>query len=362
MPGRTLTSNLYRYGFNGKEKDESGEFGGLTHYDYGFRIYNPGISRFLSVDPLTKSYPMLTPYQFASNSPIWGADLDGLEIEFRHVDKNGNSTLLDTDNYITIETTQSGLDNFHGVTYQSVNTYGVIEVDWLSNTMQIEAERQRIASQKSKNRKAAAELSKAKARNANPLTYAPLVAEELAEIPMLAVYGVKGIITDDYTDFKFQAAGILLPGITKTTLKSIALSPKYVDEVLPDNYKDFQIDFELKSGKIEFDGKQADTWYSFVIKEDGTLNIGPNIQGTHFKLADGESSVKAAGKIQFAKNGLIKSVNNSSGHFGTGLNKNRSYTDNVLDAFERAGLIDEMDRIIYGKSINQSHDFPDSNY
>ncbi len=35
--------------------------------------------RFLSVDPLARSYPMLTPYQFASNSPIAGIDLDGLE-------------------------------------------------------------------------------------------------------------------------------------------------------------------------------------------------------------------------------------------------------------------------------------------
>lgn len=33
----------------------------------------------LSVDPLTKSYPMLTPYQFASNTPIMAIDLDGLE-------------------------------------------------------------------------------------------------------------------------------------------------------------------------------------------------------------------------------------------------------------------------------------------
>jgi hypothetical protein len=33
----------------------------------------------LSVDPLTKSYPMLTPYQFAGNMPIAFIDLDGLE-------------------------------------------------------------------------------------------------------------------------------------------------------------------------------------------------------------------------------------------------------------------------------------------
>ncbi len=31
--------------------------GGGSTYDYGFRIYNPNIAKFLSVDPLTKDYP-----------------------------------------------------------------------------------------------------------------------------------------------------------------------------------------------------------------------------------------------------------------------------------------------------------------
>lgn len=33
----------------------------------------------MSVDPLSPKYAMLTPYQFASNTPIWAIDLDGLE-------------------------------------------------------------------------------------------------------------------------------------------------------------------------------------------------------------------------------------------------------------------------------------------
>ena len=63
-----------RFHFNGKENDNV-----TQTQDYGFRIYNGRLGRFLSVDPLTKSFPMLTPYQFASNSPISGIDLDGLE-------------------------------------------------------------------------------------------------------------------------------------------------------------------------------------------------------------------------------------------------------------------------------------------
>jgi RHS repeat-associated protein len=53
MPGRSFQSGGYRYGFNGKEKDPT-EFGALTHYDYGFRIYNPALGRFLSVDPKSR--------------------------------------------------------------------------------------------------------------------------------------------------------------------------------------------------------------------------------------------------------------------------------------------------------------------
>lgn len=70
----------YRFGFNGKEKvnEVSGQ-GNL--YDYGFRIYNPRLGRFLSVDPLFRGFPWYTPYQFAGNKPIIAKDLDGLEEE-----------------------------------------------------------------------------------------------------------------------------------------------------------------------------------------------------------------------------------------------------------------------------------------
>jgi RHS repeat-associated protein len=80
MPGRKFnrSTKRYRFGFNGKEADKQVNGEGNI-YDYGFRIYNTRIGKFLSVDPLTKSYPELTPYQFASNMPILSIDVDGLE-------------------------------------------------------------------------------------------------------------------------------------------------------------------------------------------------------------------------------------------------------------------------------------------
>jgi RHS repeat-associated protein len=76
MPGRSYTSGSlsYRYGFNGKELDNE-----VVQYDYGFRIYDPRLGRFKSVDPLFQFYPWFSPYQFAGNSPILNIDLDGLE-------------------------------------------------------------------------------------------------------------------------------------------------------------------------------------------------------------------------------------------------------------------------------------------
>lgn len=47
--------------------------------NYGFRMYDTRIGRFWGVDPLTKDYPMLTPFQFASCSPVLLIDMDGLE-------------------------------------------------------------------------------------------------------------------------------------------------------------------------------------------------------------------------------------------------------------------------------------------
>jgi hypothetical protein len=48
----------------------------------------------LSVDPLKKDYPELTPYQFASNTPIQAIDLDGLEAVGYEWSNNDSKTTL----------------------------------------------------------------------------------------------------------------------------------------------------------------------------------------------------------------------------------------------------------------------------
>ena len=85
-------NTAYRYRYNGKES--MGLLGG--RYDYGFRMYDAALGRFLSVDPLTKGYPWYTPYQFAGNKPIVAIDLDGLEEYIAQYKlSNGKATMIE---------------------------------------------------------------------------------------------------------------------------------------------------------------------------------------------------------------------------------------------------------------------------
>ena len=106
-PGEMVSEGGYRFGFNGKEMDNDMSGGNTgVFYDYGFRIYDARLARFMSVDPLTKSYPHYTPYQFAGNKPINSIDLDGLE-EFDVV-KHTLNFGIDMDNAPTTYTGVSG--------------------------------------------------------------------------------------------------------------------------------------------------------------------------------------------------------------------------------------------------------------
>ncbi len=75
MPGRKLSGG-YRYGFNGKEMDNDISGTG-NKLDFGARIYDSRLGRWLSVDPKAKDFPSEAPYIFGGNSPIVMIDPDG---------------------------------------------------------------------------------------------------------------------------------------------------------------------------------------------------------------------------------------------------------------------------------------------
>jgi RHS repeat-associated protein len=78
QPDRHFNASDYRFGYNGKENDN--EIKGIgNQQNYGMRLYDPRLAKFLSVDPISSKYPWYSPYQFAGNKPTIATDLDGLE-------------------------------------------------------------------------------------------------------------------------------------------------------------------------------------------------------------------------------------------------------------------------------------------
>ncbi|NME68500.1 RHS repeat domain-containing protein [Flammeovirga aprica] len=79
MEDRSFQEADYRFGFNGKEGENAfnGPGDSFAHYDFGARIYDSRIGRFLSIDLLWKEYPFYSPYIYASDNPILLIDNNG---------------------------------------------------------------------------------------------------------------------------------------------------------------------------------------------------------------------------------------------------------------------------------------------
>jgi RHS repeat-associated protein len=81
MPNRHgVVNESHRYGFNGMEQDAEVKGEGNS-YTTEFRQYDPRIGRWLSLDPLTASFPWQSPYVAFDNNPVLLKDPKGLAAE-----------------------------------------------------------------------------------------------------------------------------------------------------------------------------------------------------------------------------------------------------------------------------------------
>lgn len=102
IPGRIYTSVPYRYGFNGKEKDNEPKGEGNS-VDFGARFYDPRLGRFLSLDAMANQYPSQTPYHYSLNSPLMFRDPDGNRAKYTVIRKEGGGgTIVIAANIIVV--------------------------------------------------------------------------------------------------------------------------------------------------------------------------------------------------------------------------------------------------------------------
>jgi len=87
QPGRSWQSRGYRYGYNGKESDGEWKevagspgsgFGNV--YDYGARMYDPRLGRWMSKDPEASKYPSVSSFLYVNDSPVSAIDSKGEDV------------------------------------------------------------------------------------------------------------------------------------------------------------------------------------------------------------------------------------------------------------------------------------------
>jgi RHS repeat-associated protein len=107
MPGRSYSPTAATHGFNGKEKiNEINNIDGAT-YDFGARMYDARVARFMSIDREVFRMPWTSGYGFAINNPMLFADFEGLRPIARTLMRNGFKFKITIDDerpqYIKIE-------------------------------------------------------------------------------------------------------------------------------------------------------------------------------------------------------------------------------------------------------------------
>ncbi len=70
---------FYRFGFQGQEKDDEIKGDGNS-ISFLYRVHDPRLGRFLSIDPLTMRFPWNSPYSFSMNRVIDKIELEGAQI------------------------------------------------------------------------------------------------------------------------------------------------------------------------------------------------------------------------------------------------------------------------------------------
>jgi RHS repeat-associated protein len=78
-PEREYAFSKYRFGFGSKEKiDEI--YGPAEAYDFGARIYDPRLGKFMSEDPRAMDYAPISPYTYTLDNPIIFRDNNGKKV------------------------------------------------------------------------------------------------------------------------------------------------------------------------------------------------------------------------------------------------------------------------------------------
>ncbi len=120
-----------RYKYNGKELDRTH---GLDWYDYGARMYDPALARWMVPDPLAEKYYSVSPYAYCHDNPINAIDPDGRDDffdengKFIKKTKTGDNIMVKSGNNKYVNFTSVDFGKRHGALI-GIGSYYLSQVD-----------------------------------------------------------------------------------------------------------------------------------------------------------------------------------------------------------------------------------------
>jgi RHS repeat-associated protein len=107
----------YRFGFNGMERDDELKGAGNS-LDFGARIYDSRLGKWMSPDPWERSYPGFSTYSGFLNNPVFIIDPTGKGGKSSLVNINGQQTILVSSTLIVYTNNEDVRANIHNIARQ----------------------------------------------------------------------------------------------------------------------------------------------------------------------------------------------------------------------------------------------------
>ena len=325
IPNRHGSSNSYRYGFQGQEKDDElkGEGNSLN---YTFRMHDPRVGRFFAVDPLFKRYPHNSTYAFSENQVIDSNELEGKErvhfVAFRD----------DTGKVIALQ--HIGKEDSAKATIETIFSFFG---DWGDYTLEIPYDRHYVVWEVNKYGvihgagfifKNTSEMWKSMKNDFNDQdSYSDDITKNV-----MAQFRFKNNV-NKLAEISGYIGGVLMNFAAARSLKAPKATNKgggniTLKDVTPQSGPNFvNHSIKIEKGLISIEGRAVTNGtFDFVITNEGTLKLGTG----HYNLSNGAQTVKAAGQIKVYK-GKITTINNSSGHYKPSISEAESFGSSLKD-------------------------------
>ena len=298
----------------------------LSEQEAQKRLDNSSNSRFLSVDPLSGSYPELTPYQYASNTPIWAVDIDGLEgglyggFNLSAAEETARAYERGTDAAIKYFNSPASWAEKQGLAYQINSNQAGVNFSAADFSGLTKGQYYLKSLGQSLFKFAQDQPGNLRMPSAHVPQQPHAEVEVHVSTPKLRTSSHEEIPATTTNNQSVAANSHNSNSKLSNTASAQKITVKETDPQVGAHFG--AKNYDIVNGKIMMNKQGASGTFDFVVTNEGKLVIGNG----HYNLSGNAKTVQAAGRL-IIDNGQVKTINNRSGHYQPNTEEAQSFGD-----------------------------------